>query len=289
MRQLLYIIMFSIFFISCKENEADKIQKIVEEWNGRTIIFPTNVVFFKKNGDSVHDFLQPTYKILHYVDSTGCMSCKLQLLKWKQLIHEMSVQNIPVQFVFVFSTQEEESIYSALCANEFDYPVCIDKTDSLNVLNHFPVHSDIHTFLLDSNNCVLALGNPVQNLNVKDLYVDLMSGAKGRLRKKSAPNFTEVVISKKTIVLDDFDWTKKQSTAFILKNVGSGRLVIHDVITSCGCTIVDYDKAPVSSGDSLFLYVSYKSSHPGYFSKTITVVCNAKDSPIKLRVSGMAK
>ncbi|WP_290396557.1 DUF1573 domain-containing protein, partial [uncultured Bacteroides sp.] len=48
-------------------------------------------------------------------------------------------------------------------------------------------------------------------------------------------------------------------------------------------------KEPVNPSDSLRLHVIYKADHPGHFSKTITVYCNADASPIRLKISGNAK
>ena len=61
------------------------------------------------------------------------------------------------------------------------------------------------------------------------------------------------------------------------------------VITSCGCTTVEYSKTPVQPEKNLTLKVKYTADRPEYFNKTITVYCNEKDSPILLNISGNAK
>lgn len=59
--------------------------------------------------------------------------------------------------------------------------------------------------------------------------------------------------------------------------------------TSCGCTQVTYSKEPVLPGDLVSLHVTYKADHPEHFDKTITVYCNAKPSPVILRITGDAE
>ena len=52
---------------------------------------------------------------------------------------------------------------------------------------------------------------------------------------------------------------------------------------------VGYSKKPVPSGKDIKLKVGYKADNPEYFDKTITVFCNAKFSPIQLRITGNAR
>ena len=65
--------------------------------------------------------------------------------------------------------------------------------------------------------------------------------------------------------------------------------MINDVITSCGCTKVDYTKKPILSGENIILKIKYKAEQPEHFNKTITVYCNAEGSPFHLKISGNAK
>lgn len=52
--------------------------------------------------------------------------------------------------------------------------------------------------------------------------------------------------------------------------------MINDVITSCGCTTVEYSKQPVLKCKDLTLRIKYKAEHPEHFDKTIIVHCNAE-------------
>lgn len=58
----------------------------------------------------------------------------------------------------------------------FGYPVCIDQSDTFNKLNHFLDEMAFQTFLLDRNNRIIALGNPVLNPNIKKLYWNIIQG-----------------------------------------------------------------------------------------------------------------
>jgi hypothetical protein len=55
--------------------------------------------------------------------------------------------------------------------DQFDYPVFIDKENRINTLNQFPLNNmQFQRFLLDQNNQVQTIGNPILNLKVRELY-----------------------------------------------------------------------------------------------------------------------
>ena len=71
-------------FSSCKESEKDKIARLVEEWEGKEILFPAHSFFTIQGKDTVDFSLADAdYKVVTYIDSVGCTSCKLQLIRWK--------------------------------------------------------------------------------------------------------------------------------------------------------------------------------------------------------------
>lgn len=135
---------------------------------------------------------------------------------------------------------------------------------------------------------MLAMGNPVYSSKISELYVNIISGKNvewGKLQKK----MTEVSVSNSFIDIGEFSWEKAQHCIFTLYNTGENMLVIDDVVTSCGCTSVEYSKEPVSPGKSLDIIVTYKADHPEHFNKTITVYCNSSASPLRLKIMGNAK
>ena len=73
---------------------------------------------------------------------------------------------------------------------------------------------------------------------------------------------------------------------FEFKNTGEEPLVLNDVKSSCGCTIPSWPKEPVKKGDSAKIIVKYDTNRIGPFTKSITVISNATNSPIVLRIKG---
>ncbi|MCD6597205.1 MAG: DUF1573 domain-containing protein [Bacteroidales bacterium] len=78
-------------------------------------------------------------------------------------------------------------------------------------------------------------------------------------------------------------------TTFTFTNPGQTPLLILDVKTTCGCTVPKWPEKPVKPGKKGEIIVTFDTSHPGVFSKTIFVSYNGKDSPVKLTIRGEVK
>ena len=278
----LIILLLTIFLSACQDKQKEIITLLVKEWQGKQILFPENMVFTRFASDTTN-FVIPTsdYKVLVFVDSIGCTSCKLQLSRWKEFIRytdSISKKNIPFLFFFQFDDQWE--IHSLLIRENFDKPICLDRSDSLNQLNHFPKDIRFQVFLLDKNNKVVVIGNPVHNPNVKELYLEEISR-----KQPVAPIQTTVKVEKESLLLETIPLGKSKDTLFTLVNTGDQPLVIIDVTTTCGCAQTLFDKHPVQPGESLHIKVGVTPENKGLFDETITVKCNTNQL-IKLNIRG---
>ena len=278
----LIILLLTIFLSACQDKQKEIITLLVKEWQGKQILFPENMVFTRFASDTTN-FVIPTsdYKVLVFVDSIGCTSCKLQLSRWKEFIRytdSISQKNIPFLFFFQFDDQWE--IHSLLIRENFDKPICLDRSDSLNQLNHFPKDIRFQVFLLDKNNKVVVIGNPVHNPNVKELYLEEISR-----KQPVAPIQTTVKVEKESLLLETMPLGKSKDTLFTLVNTGDQPLVIIDVTTTCGCAQTLFDKHPVQPGESLHIKVGVTPENKGLFDETITVKCNTNQL-IKLNIRG---
>jgi len=287
MMKYITLIMCVWLLASCQESKEEAMLRLVGEWNGKEIKFPSHSTFTVQGKDTVEfTFSDADYKVLTYIDSVGCASCKLQLPRWKEWVYEVdSLTGGQVPFLFYFHPKDMKELRYLTRRDSFSYPVCFDEKDELNQLNRFPSDMTFQTFLLDRNNRVVAIGNPIHNPKVKDLYLDLMTGKE---TSKPTGTITTVVVNQTTIDFGSFPKSEKQERSFVLTNTGNQVLVIQDVTTSCGCTKVEYSKEPVRPGTSLELKVIYEAEQAEHFNKAITVYCNAGNSPLRLTIKGNA-
>ena len=178
-RLLLYIGVI-ILFVSCQESRKEHINRLVKEWEKKEIVFPKNPTFTILGNDTV-DFMikKSNYKVVVYVDSTGCVSCKLRLKEWKEFIAYVdSVSGGQVPFLFFFQSKDNKELRYILKRDNFRLPVCVDSQNEFGKLNRFPSELMFQTFLLDKENRVKVIGNPIHNLSVKELYLKEIAGIK---------------------------------------------------------------------------------------------------------------
>ena len=274
-----------VLFTACSESREEAVYRLVKEWTGKEIKFPERSVFTVQGKDTVDFTYQDAdYKVLVYVDSIGCTSCKLQLDRWKKVINEMTEETgKDIPFLFFFHPKDMKELRYLTRRDSFTYPVCFDEVDELNALNRFPSDMTFQTFLLDKDNKVVSVGNPVHNPKVKELYLKYIMGSRNDSMDspKTSVELPEAEKDFGTIPLNE-----KREHVFKLVNTGNKPLVIYDVTTSCGCTKAEYSKEPVRPGETLDLKVIYNAEDKGRFRKSLRVYCNAEEAPLKLTVMG---
>lgn len=282
------ILICLVVLVSCQKAERVDLVKTVEQWMGKEIKFPQKLIFTKYISDTVDYNLQNEFKLMVYVDSVGCTSCKLQLSRWKEFINGLdSISNDKISFIFYVCPKSMKEFEQILKRDRFDYPICIDIKDSLNLINKLPSDPRFQVFLLNKVNRIIGIGSPIINPKIKEFYYKIISGntAVSTVNKQL---FTTVSLSNNEVNFGNFPWKELQQAELVINNVGDTPLVITDVITSCGCVEVEYSKEPIRPLKSVILKIKYKAEHSEYFSKTVSIHCNTSNSPISVEVRGNA-
>ena len=274
------------FAMSCQKNDRAKVESLVKEWNNKEIRFPDNPVFTRFVTDTVPYRIPKTdYKVVVFVDSVGCISCKLQLPKWKEFMHEVdSLSDGNVPFVFFFQTKDVRELRYILRRDNFSHPVCIDTEDSFYKLNRFPGEMMFQAFLVDSENRVKVIGNPIHNLSIKDLYLKEIAGIEA------------VSMPVTTIQADSAEYhygvvgeNMTASRKVILKNTGNEVFRIKGTTTSCDCMTAEYDWDEIPPGGKAAMTVEYKAEEPGDFWRTITIYGNVPGKTVTLDFWGSVR
>ena len=134
-------------------------------YNGRDTIVPINT----RNKE---------YNIVIYYDSVTCSSCELsELWKWKAFMDEDLREKANCLFIFSPSTINEDEIRTYLNLYPFPWPVYID-TDNLFAngnKNILPSEKIFHTFMLDKEDNVTLIGNPIKSYELKKLYEETLT------------------------------------------------------------------------------------------------------------------
>ena len=189
-------IVFIVLFSACKKNERrDEALKIVSEWIGKEIRFTGNLPCYVLGRDTLTELfnekLIKEFKVLLYVDSTGCSSCRLKLFEWKKLIEEAdSLFGESIGFLLFFQPKNVQEIIYMSKRSGFDYPIFIDTKGEMNRLNEFSQNELYQCFLLDKDNKVLSVGNPTLNTAIWELFKSQIAN-----EKESKPkNLTSIIL-----------------------------------------------------------------------------------------------
>ena len=282
-KYLLYVI-YLYLLSSCQNPAKDHITQLVEEWQGKEVLFPENPVFTRQLKDTV-DYRIPDaeYKVLVYVDSIGCTSCKLQLPKWKEFIAYVdSVSGGQVPFLFFFQSKDNKELRYILKRDNFRLPVCVDSQNEFGKLNRFPSEQMFQTFLLDKDNRVKVIGNPIHNLSVKELYLKEIAG----IKETEALALTQLVPDREEYDMGIVAENETKKRKVLLKNTGDVPFVIKGITTSCDCTTAEYDWKEIAPDEQKEIVVSYKGEEPGDFWRTVTVYGNIPGQSLTLSLVG---
>lgn len=285
------IINVLLVFYACHFRQPhDEVDDIITTWQNKEILFPKQVTLVSEFGCYNSYFVDTArFKILTYVDSLGCTTCKLQLPKWKNFLSSLDSAQLSASVLFFFNSSSVHEICHLLKRFDFNYFVYWDVKDNLNHLNHFPADFRFQTFLLDSHNRVLVIGNPIHNPLIKELYLQVMTGDTLSLCDSTIQNpKTFVSVPVTSVDFGNCRVKEIQITEFSLKNEGMFPLLIKDVSASCGCLTVNYQKEPLKTGKTLKIHVTISPESSGFFQKTISVYGNMENSPIVFQIKGTA-
>lgn len=116
------------------------------------------------------------YKMLVYTNSTSCSPCAIDRMHaWNDIIEQFA--KYKVKWVFIISPQQEniEDMYLAIeysylkCAIYVDtaYVFLRENKDVLNIDKDQPL-------LLDNDNSIIAIGNPLKDINVQSNMIRIL-------------------------------------------------------------------------------------------------------------------
>jgi len=95
---------------------------------------------------------------------------------------------------------------------------------------------------------------------------------------KTVHNFGDVMLSDGPL-----------ACTFKLKNISSKPVVVYSVVSSCGCTDVNWTKSPLKPGESAEISATYSNDEGPYpFDKTLTVYLSGITTPIILKIKGVS-
>lgn len=167
--------------------------------------------------------------------------------------------------------------------NGYRNTLVVDSEDTLNRLNHFHDNSELQCYLLDSNNKVIAIGNPITNNKVRRLYLSVIGETElADTEDDDNDPYMEYDfgrIDRGKTVLHEFD----------LRNKSQETLIVKDVITSCECVSAEVTTRVIFPQEYYKLIVSFSDTISGEFMRSVTVTFENENPDLYFEISGEIK
>lgn len=275
-------IIMVLFLASCSSREEEQ-RRVVSQMNGMQITFPESLTYHI--GETHIDFnpSEADYKIIVYIDSAGCTTCKMRMTLWNEIMAEFkALTSLDIQLVMILNTHPTEEYFEVIKDREFNQPVCFDPENSFAANNSLPDNSKYHSFLLNSNDSIIAIGNPAENPKIRELYKKILTSDERFVN----PPKTLCENNSRTIGVVYNDATYRQK--FLLKNENDSSLTIQDIIPSCDCLQISVSSDSIISGDEVLMTVHYTphAASSGSFSQYLDVYINERELPERLYIHG---
>lgn len=113
-------------------------------------------------------------RFIHYIDEKYCSICELKTMyMWDSFIQDHTILN-NVEFIFIVynSKYNKNQIEDAINLNYCEQTIYLDTLGVfLKENSHIPLDKKYHSFLLDKNNNVIVVGNPLYNSKIENLLI----------------------------------------------------------------------------------------------------------------------
>ena len=168
---------------SCSSNSMnEKIKGQLESFRGQKITFMLDSMscFYGLEEMSTTKDKSDSYKFVLFTDSDECSSCALtSFYDWQPLIErETKIHKSKIDFIFIFSPKASElsKLKKKILHANIHHPIYIDSNGIFSKNNDIPHNHLFHTFLVDTNNQVVLVGNPLISEKIRDLMDKVIDG-----------------------------------------------------------------------------------------------------------------
>lgn len=175
MKKILSAILIILLLISCGNNT--NVKRDYKMLKSQKITIPNDIdieVLVNGKDTVINDFMDSELKVVIYTDSISCNTCSISTIaNWTSLLDYAKTFNNQLKYYFIFTPKKNDdySVRFALKTAHFDYPVILDTKGEFEKLNpHLPENKMMHTFLLDKDNNVIMVGNPLNSIKMEELF-----------------------------------------------------------------------------------------------------------------------
>lgn len=183
MRKLIPIFLLAVvLFVSCEEKE--NVKETLRLMQSHPVCLPLDEMqcCFRGNDTVMLDSIKNDFRLVVYVDSTECSPCLLdKMFIWNDRLEDAKKTPSQLKHIFIFAPKPEqlEDAYLSLQYCGLESPVYIDTAFAFRKKNpYFPENRIYHTFLLNRNDSILLVGNPMENPKIDEMLKHVLTNNK---------------------------------------------------------------------------------------------------------------
>ena len=165
-----YIFIFSALTASLLGCTTHANEKYIREIVGSKLVINVDRMSIGDGGSSFFNEMNKQLKIVVYSDSSNCNACNIQFPAWEIRYQELSHKKDNVGLIFIINTGN--IIDMELSAKAVNAPGLrlYDTQGVFKKDNKISDNVNLHAFLLDKDNHVILVGNPMTNHQILALY-----------------------------------------------------------------------------------------------------------------------
>lgn len=176
-----YIGLFIMLSVFCSCNNSSKIEGNIEGMELDTIKMELDsmICFYNDFDYKCVDYKNAEFKMVYYIDLPECSSCMLMKKseEWERLLDIVKpYQNRLVPF-FILRPHafDVDAFRFAVKVSATTVPIYVD-TANVFIRNNSKLSAIpmLHTFVVDEQNRVVLIGDPLRNLEIQQLLVNLL-------------------------------------------------------------------------------------------------------------------
>ena len=172
------LLFLSTLLYSCSND--GKIKKEIEEMYKHKIVLPIESMAKIDHSEYIMDDVteQPKahYKFVLYSDSTECSSCQLRTIyQWNDYYYLEEAGKVNFFIILAPKARQDDGKISPSQIPDIGHILYVDTCNAfLHANPHIPSNPLFHSFLLDENDSVILVGNPVKNKKIEELFFKIL-------------------------------------------------------------------------------------------------------------------
>lgn len=174
-----YLILFIGFIgLNACNRRVKKINEKLKEFVSEPINIETHE-FIRYCSDPTYNVCDDSvnFRYVCYLDSSECTPCALKsAYLWNEEISRFTKDKNHFSVFYILSTKKNKDLQVQIKESGFCQNVYIDTCGVFAKRNpHIPNNTMFHTFLMDKNNNIVLVGNPIKNKKIRKKFFEIMN------------------------------------------------------------------------------------------------------------------